>query len=464
MSRSRPRLRATAAIVGLALLAGCAGDAPRRHFADTEAALDTDGGTTLHSHAASYYPRGVSLGFPGFVVAVDKSPRDAVLGGAPLYLHDVSHAGRGMAADAARLAGDAKLLYVSHVHEYTGRPYGDGNCYHYSVYERRGVPGPVPPCRDAVTAAGEPPFARGFDALGHLRDVLSERLRAPDPGRLRDASGGSDYTHLVVVVMGWNTTQVQAFRNFGSLMGHLHAAAGGDRAFRPLFVGVTWPSFWESDWLDPLWKLFSYPNKANDADELGLSWLGVLLRDVVGTLPREGLTTVVVGHSFGARAVATAACVGAAVDAAPTGSHRAPPPVDLLVGLQPAFSINRFLAEPAGVFDEDIHFPGACAPARRLVLTASAGDTAVDSQLIADMAGDEASWQRLCAPGAAGPFACAQTDADGGLDAVPDARLVYLDASTLIHENAHGTGGGAHSDIYRAATGRLLWRLVETLP
>ena len=231
-------------VLGVALLAGCAADAPRRQFAAAEAELDTDGRTTLQSHAASYYPRGVSLPFPGFVVAVDKSPRDVVLAGGAVHLHDVSHAGAGVARDAARLASDGKLLYVSHVHEYTGRRYGDGNCYHYSVYERRGVPGPVPPCAGALTGDGAPPFARGFDALRRLREVLAERLRAPDPQRLDDAGAGAGYTHLVVMVMGWNTPQVQAFRNFGSLMGHLHAAAGGDRAFRPLFVGVTWPSFW----------------------------------------------------------------------------------------------------------------------------------------------------------------------------------------------------------------------------
>ena len=42
----------------------------------------------------------------------------------------------------------------------------------------------------------------------------------------------------------------------------------------------------------------------------------------------------------------------------------------------------------------------------------------------------------------------------------PAKRLLYLDASKLISYRAPGTDGGAHSDIFRHATGRLIWNLI----
>jgi hypothetical protein len=39
-------------------------------------------------------------------------------------------------------------------------------------------------------------------------------------------------------------------------------------------------------------------------------------------------------------------------------------------------------------------------------------------------------------------------------------RLLYLDASELIRYRAPGTDGGAHSDIFRQTTGRLIWNLI----
>ncbi|EOV8180916.1 hypothetical protein ACOIQQ_005466, partial [Raoultella planticola] len=42
-----------------------------------------------------------------------------------------------------------------------------------------------------------------------------------------------------------------------------------NRDFRPLVIGITWPSYWSTG----LVNVVSYPNKANDADELGLIWL-----------------------------------------------------------------------------------------------------------------------------------------------------------------------------------------------
>jgi hypothetical protein len=271
------------------------------------------------------------------------------------------------------------------------------------------------------------------------------------------------------MVMGWNTSQIEAYRNFNSLMGNLRKAVG-DVPFRPLFIGFTWPSLWSNPWLDPLWKGFSYRTKANDADELGLSWLGVLLRDVVARAKtRQGkeLRTVLIGHSFGARAGSMANCVGPAVQRV-ASDHQPDPPaigVDVMINLEPAYSINRFLTPKAGYFDEQIDYPPQCADRTRVALTASSGDKAVKVQLIADMAADIAQYQRHCGTKPDPEFRCARAEPNGLLysDTTGDGPVLYIDASELVRYATPGSAStsGAHNDIYRPDTGRLLWTLIQ---
>ena len=65
--------------------------------------------------------------------------------------------------------------------------------------------------------------------------------------------------------------------------------------FRPLFVGVTWPSEWSA-------PLVSIANKMNDADELGMTWVSRVVRDVLVPLKRaHSIPLILAGHSLGAR-------------------------------------------------------------------------------------------------------------------------------------------------------------------
>ncbi|WP_256679450.1 hypothetical protein [Pseudomonas sp. Fl4BN1] len=55
-------------------------------------------------------------------------------------------------------------------------------------------------------------------------------------------------------------------------------------------------------------------------------------------------------------------------------------------------------------------------------------------------------------PGCAEPFK----------GAGPDRKVAYIDALNGITQfNSPGSGGGAHSDIYRLPMSRLLWKLIE---
>lgn len=72
---------------------------------------------------------------------------------------------------------------------------------------------------------------------------------------LKASSGSGGYSHILVFIMGWNTVQAEAVRNFNSMIGHLLDEVEARRKtikckgqaedvrpvcrFKPLFVGVT---------------------------------------------------------------------------------------------------------------------------------------------------------------------------------------------------------------------------------
>lgn len=302
---------------------------------------------------------------------------------------------------------------------------------------------PCPGVSDAPIAASSA-YKSSWTAL----DILQQRLRE----RLSEG----DYSHILVAIMGWNTTQIEAVRNFNAIAKNIRAAADDD--FNPLFIGVTWPSQWQNEWLAPLYKLASFPNKAQDADELGLMWLGVLLND---TLPAIDPQTpiVVIGHSFGARAATTAACAGPVIHR--PGSPIAKKQLDqlTLIGLQGAFRINRLFGQFS---DRKIGFQDQCRSVGHIYLTSSLADTANDTAFWGDYAGDEASYTKFCGEESR-LVNCEKADQSGHRTQQRDvgSNITYIDADDLIYLNSYLSGGGAHSDIYRKEHGLLMYDLIS---
>ncbi|WP_143595606.1 hypothetical protein [Tamilnaduibacter salinus] len=448
-------------------LVGCASNDVRRGFADVEQALGTDTKTTVQLHEAGYFPWSVRLNHPGLIVGIEKSPRETVAPENGIQtLYDGS-AGQGLREKVDLLHNNPKMLFLSQLYEYGGR-YEDPACAHYSVYEANSNQSFIGPCNGEhrgahIDDAGRMPgaFQGSVEAVQVLRQRVQEWIdieeEADDP-----------FTHVLMIVMGWNTSQLEAYRNFNSIVGNMKATHQGDR-FKPLVIGVTWPSFWENDWLDPLVRGLSYRNKANDADELGLSWVGLIAREVLADVDTEDIETVLIGHSFGARAVATATCAGPVIAGNGVGDpgQQDAWSIDTVVALQPAFSINRFYSQDDGDwFNEEIHFPAGCRHARNVVMTASRHDTAVDMQFIADMIGDVEQYKDHCLHTDNPDFHCGTMLADdlvGRRAGKRFDRILYVNASDSIRLNSPRTGGGGHSDIYREASGRMIWSFLRAV-
>ena len=265
--------------------------------------------------------------------------------------------------------------------------------------------------------------------------------------------------------MGWNTAQEKAIRNLNSLFGNILLASSANTStdFKPLYIAMTWPSEWNVPGV-------SLGNKAHDADEIGFVWANALInRHLSGLRGRASDTTwpafkvVAIGHSLGARLLTRAAFSGAVLASpVPLGEG-----ADLVVGLQGAFSMNRFLAERESG-REGAPYARYKELRGHVALTWSAHDAATPlANLVsgANYAGAEAGHERAYDPRYRQHFAFYQADRTGGLTPATDRcegpkRVIYIDASELIRYEVLGTGGEAHSDIYNAYMGKLLATLI----
>ncbi len=446
------------------MVPGCS-NPPKRALQIPETVLDTGGETTMLFHSVLYYPGAISLNFPGYIVGIEKSPVKKIAPEEDILVCGKPENGLSQ-RDSYRQVVDKKILFISHIIKDVNAPFGIGNCVLYNAYVQPGDNDTrqlVEPCKEIANIDPIPPkhaYKQSWKALDILRQSIETRMRT------------GHYTHIVVITMGWNTVQEEAIRNFNSLIKNIKKAANRrGRAFNPLVIGVTWPSQWQSQWFGPLLKALSFPVKAFDADELGLTWLGVLLHD---TLPRvmndlddtQKVPVVIIGHSFGARALSVAACVGPVIYKSRGAEIGVKKITDsTLINLQGAFFIRRLF----GQHDRGIYFNDRCPTVSRLVLTSSKHDSAMDAMLLGPYAGNDKSYKKYCTGIKPGDLTCVKATRSGKItdlagtpvDVYNFKHLVYINADELIYQNAYLSGGGAHSDIYREEHGRLIWQLIS---
>jgi hypothetical protein len=461
-------LRTTAAFLAGAVLAVLqAGCSHPRFYADAEYGMATHGRFASQGHFAVYYPAEIALDFPGYVVGIEMGDRTNLLRNGDLVVDRLSHAGTTMTRLTEALRNGKRdlehpfqedlLPFISHVLRYQGKPMGEGNCALYSVYQS-----PRPELMDFCEGrrrpeiTGWPLYHSAFHDSWQAIDVLKNALA-------EDAASGH-YTHLIIAIMGWRTTQEESIRNFNSLVRAIHFA--GMEHFRPLFVGITWVGPWAGRWLDPLIETLAYANIAELADTLGLTWIGVLTQEIVIPLG-EKLPTVLISHSFGSRAATTAVCIGPAIRrnaAVPVAAAQGS--IDRLFGLGAAFSLQRFKEKRLIFFYEDVHFPNDCDRAKSIVLTTTQHDQATRAIIWADLAGSYGYFKSFCRANEGALASCGSVDEQGKIKREYDdtRKVLYFDATDMIRFRAPGTDGGAHSDIFRPATGRFIWSLISSRP
>lgn len=459
--------RALFVTANLVLLVSCASEPePKRILQSTEEALGTDGSITMHYHSALYYPEEIALRNTGYLVGIEKGDPDKILQPGEKLVFKNPNTEDEAVKNKQEAVQDGKIMFVSHV--VRDQPPGSTkpNCSIYNAYYRPKIKDlTLPPCdpkEPRLVVAPADAYRSSWLAMDELQRDLGSEIAA------------RSYTHIVVVVMGWNTVQEEAVRNINSIVRSIRTGEKIDREksgqankaarFNPIVIGVTWPSQWNSAWVDPLYKLASFDTKARDADEVGLTWLGTLLETTIpGAQKTSGkqLPVVVIGHSFGARAASTAGCSGPVISKGAVPQSAEKPPVDLLISYQGAFLVNRLLGSSE---DGGFSLGNRCPHAKNIVMTSSRYDGAVKRAFWGDYAGNNDSFDKYCFP-PSNNIACLTANAQGEIKDQPGtlSRISYINADNLIFYNAFYSGGGAHSDIYRDEHGVLTWSFIKRI-
>jgi hypothetical protein len=502
-------------------------------MAPYESALALNSSNAKNFHTMMYFPSGTTLHYPGYVIGIEKSSQSIV--GGPKRYPEIAFVKNGhyinrekpSAWDTANQINrfqrnDWKAMFISHIIKNStaknmaspAKPYFyRDHCFVYNAYAAK----PLSMIRKDYDLAKISDWhacetATNLDLVDstteQLYDFGKQALLSLERNVTADLKTGV-YTHVVVIVMGWNTAQEEAIRNFNDLIGNMMAASYESKAgqqdnpinrtiatapkgpengaFRPLVIGVTWPSYWSNS----LGNIFSYSNKAGDADEIGLSWLNKIFNEMIPnslSASSSHAKVVAIGHSFGARAMTRALFSSPAL--VPLGAKfpdqdMVTSPVHLAVALQGAMSIERLAP---GESNEGAPYRDfAELQNTKLVLTASKYDDATGANFIfwTKPAGAASSYADACStptPEYKRIFNCFEAsdesattggsfsvcpygskDCDDALQAARGNKKVdYIDTSNGVTEfNSPGSGGGAHSDIYRLPMGRLLWKLIE---
>ncbi len=455
--------RLGSALLMTLLIFGCTSGGPEHPLRGVEKTLGTDSQLNWSYHRLVEDPDGFGLRFPGFIVGIEKSKREIV--GVPsdhLDRIDPSRLGPKVAKKIEGYLDDGKRTFISHIVETRLNGSKMDNCYIYNVYSLEETGREI---RDEACDGYQEPGSPGnlYDPGFRALDALGARLRQEVDAA---AASGNAYTHVLFLAMGWHTPQQEALRNYNALVAKLHSAARLEgKEFRPLFVGITWPSTWRNRIYFP--KVLSYFNKAHDADEVGFIWGNYLLHEVLLPLKKEtGLPVTVIGHSFGARIMSRALFSGRALGDREPPNLSDSPEVDLFVALQGAFSANRFLPErkqgregaPYGDHkDRDT----------LIVLTWSRHDTGnpVANRITsANHVGGYPGYKRVKDKRYAHHFQPVTWNQKGLLPPdleLEEGKILYIDAKEVVKFSTYRKGGHAHNDIYRKQVGQGLWQLMD---
>jgi len=276
----------------------------------------------------------LELAHDGYVIGIEKRERSKVNGPARHYsdrfqaLPKDSPQTKTLNARFHDLTNDPNVMLVTHIGSFF-----ENRRFLYNAYAAYGIE--------------DTDYESGYEALELFQQDLANRLSTAQ-------ADGMPYTHILLTAMGWNSDQHKTIWWNNHILANMKKAAeanGETEHFRPLVIALTWPSVWKGisdSWFEQkvLGHVGSYFNKAADADEIGYTlanWvLHKQLPEIREAYEGEDFPVVVgIGHSFGARLLTRAMASKGHLKA---GSRSQTRPLDLFIGLQGAFSANRFIS------------------------------------------------------------------------------------------------------------------------
>ncbi len=264
------------------------------------------------------------------------------------------------------------------------------------------------------------------------------------------------YTHILLMCTGWNNHQLESVERYNEWLSVTRKAAQEEgKEFRPFYLGITWPSYWHNRSFDK--TLIDLPNKANDADDLGLTHINYLIWKGLVPLSKENkLPLILIGHSFGARILSRASASSIYFPGCDTTIK-----IKLMIAFQGAYSVDRHMPKSirsriwrkttgAGLYLESEPWNYFCA-------TSSSNDKAINTlngSRIGHFIGGSKAWQYTITHSGSSAFKHALTNSKGKINLEQGlAGRLYLDASNVVVEG--------HGDVSNESCGRLIWQLID---
>jgi len=478
------RIRKVAAIAAVAAVAsGCSHD---RRISQWENEYGTGGWNLPAFHRVVERDEGLGFHFPGFLIGVEKARRQYI--GMPKLeelkqeLLDLSRLESDHRRNIEGFLNDGKGTFISHLVEYRMKGVGGMGLERIEehifldVYAQK-CDSNAEKCDSKQAYKTSLQAARGERTTEDPDSSLEERIR----GNMKKAKWQEyPYTHILVYAMGWNTDQQETIRNINSLVTQLDKAKTNGTTFKPLVVAISWPSEWKWPVFETIGKLASYAVRTDDADEIGVLWANLILRNILVPAKHDyGIPLILIGHSFGARLLTRAATSAELI------RTQSPPQqtndIDLVIGLQGAFSVNRFIPNE-GFFIGLEGAPYREFPkfARKMVFTWSEHDTATPlavwvtgARHVGSKPGYELSRDH---PERFAHFSV-EKDEQGTIKLKPESdtkswdmafnddhkEVVMIDASEIVKHSGYGHWGKAHSDIFTPAIAKLIWCSVKAV-
>jgi hypothetical protein len=327
------------------LFAGCSNPPKLKSM---ENLYGTGGGKYAKFHRIAEADRALGLRYPGFLVGIEKGDKQVIDPNDhyKMILEKVKKQNKEVSSGNYRrikdILSDPKRTFISHIAEYQLKSKKEGGTYSGIPYIGENL----------LYNAYEKKYLKRYD-----KDDNKNFLNPYENGsnalitfnkRINEINKEDKYTHVFLYCMGWNTDQQESLRNYNSLLCLLieNYDVKEGKPFRPLFVGISWPSLWSWRVLEKVGVIASFFTKADDADEVGLIWGNRILRDILIPFKKEqGIPLVLIGHSLGARVLTRSLFSSPLIPTAKTDSpddiQRSD--VDLVIGLEGAFSVRRFL-------------------------------------------------------------------------------------------------------------------------
>lgn len=408
---------------------------------DGEQAFGTQGKNKWIFHRLSDRDKGTSLAFPGYIIGIEKADRRRI--GAPMrneigtsssfekFGFNENNSWENLPGWKRKMLNDGKTMFISSIHQFQHRERPIDRIAISTIYDAYS-----PTHLNSPTDA----FEQGFTELDGFRTQL-------DGSITKDS-----ITHVFLFAMGWNSDQQEAIRNFNSMfLKIIDQANQSGKEFRPLFIGITWPSLWNKKRTNAM----SFFNKTNDADEIGMTWANYLLNQVILSEKNEStFKTVVVGHSFGAKLTSRATMSASMLS---DGTKH----VDLLINLQSAYSINRYSSSRGIEPTED--YTNWDSYAHNVALICSEHDNAVTKGFYAPFAGGIKAYKEVVEHRSDYPaIATVRYHRSPQTEFGTSQQLLLIDASEIIRMEAYQKGGKAHSDIYNQEVATMLWNLISS--